>query len=369
MVPRTGPDHQETLRVSSLSFADKRLLVICAVLAVAAGALDAHPVGKVIPFVVSALALAALASLVGVAVDALGDRLGAGATGVVQSALGNLPELFVCIFALRAGLDDVVRAAIVGSILSNVLFVLGLAFVVGGLKHGVQRFAAPSARNIGLLLLLAVAGLMLPALTDALHTPAAGHELAFSRVVSVVLLLVFALSLPAALARGDVDGEPDPDFDDNVRAWPLWLAIAMLAVAGVGAAFVSDWFVVALSPAIEVLHLSQAFAGLVVVAIASNAVENVVGIQLAARNKPDYALSVILQSPLQIALVLAPVLVLIAPLVGASFTLVLSPLLIAVLALAVVITVVVVFDGESSWLEGVALVALYGICATAFFWG
>jgi Ca2+:H+ antiporter len=137
----------------------------------------------------------------------------------------------------------------------------------------------------------------------------------------------------------------------------------------VGAAFVSDWFVAALTPAIEVLHLSEAFAGLVIVAIASNAVENVVGIQLAARNKADYALSVILQSPIQIALVLAPVLVLIAPLVGASFTLVLSPLLIAVLALAVIVTVVVVFDGESTWLEGVSLVALYGICATAFYWG
>jgi Ca2+:H+ antiporter len=355
--------------MSSLSFADKRLLVLCVVLTAAAGALDVHPLGKVLPFIVSALALAALASLVGVAVDALGDRLGAGATGVVQSALGNLPELFVCIFALRAGLDDVVRAAIVGSILSNVLLVLGLAFVVGGLKHGVQRFEAPTARNLGLLLLLAVAGLMLPALTDALHTPAHGHELAFSRVVAVVLLLVFALSLPAALARTDAPITEEQDADGHARTWSLSLAIGMLALAGVGAAFVSDWFVAALTPAIEVLHLSQAFAGLVIVAIASNAVENVVGIQLAARNKADYALSVILQSPIQIALVLAPALVLIAPLVGASFTLVLSPLLIAVLALSVIVTVVVVFDGESTWLEGVALIALYGICATAFFWG
>ena len=355
--------------MSSLSFADKRLLVICAVLTVAAGALDAHPLGKVVPFVVSALALAALASLVGVAVDALGDRLGAGATGVIQSALGNLPELFVCIFALRAGLDDVVRAAIVGSILSNVLLILGLAFVVGGLKHGVQRFPAPTARNLGLLLLLAVAGLMLPALTDALHSPAHGHELAFSRVVAGLLLLVFALSLPAALARSETPAKAETDVDGHTRQWSLGLALGMLAVSGIGAAFVSDWFVVALTPAIDVMHISEAFAGLVIVAIASNAVENVVGIQLAAKNNTDYALSVILQSPIQIALVLAPVLVLAAPLVGASFTLVLSPLLIAVLAIAVIVTVVVVFDGESTWLEGVALVALYGICATAFFWG
>jgi Ca2+:H+ antiporter len=355
--------------VRSLSNADKRLLGICVLLAAAAGLLDLHPVGTVVPFVVSALALAALATLVGASVDALGDRLGAGATGVVQSALGNLPELFVCIFALRAGLDDVVRAAIVGSILSNVLLVLGLAFVAGGLKHGVQRFPAPAARNLGLLLLLAVAALMLPALTAALHAPAAGHELAFSRVVAGVLLVVFALSLPAALARHDGPVPAEEDADGHARAWPLWLAIGLLAVSGVGAAFVSDWFVAALTPAIETLHLTEAFAGLVIVAIASNAVENVVGIQLAAKNKPDYALSVILQSPLQIALVLAPVLVLVAPLVGASFTLVLSPLLIGVLALAVLVTLFVVFDGESTWLEGVMLVALYGVCATAFFWG
>jgi len=121
--------------------------------------------------------------------------------------------------------------------------------------------------------------------------------------------------------------------------------------------------------AIDTLGLSQAFAGLVVVAIAGNAVENVVGIQLARRNQMDYAVSVILQSPLQIALVLAPVLVLIAPLVGASFTLVLSPLLIAALAIAVLVTVIVVFDGESSWLEGTALLALYGVLAAAFWWG
>ena len=355
--------------MSSLSFADKRLLVVCAVLAAAAGLLDAHPVGDIVPFAVSALALAALASLVGTAVDALGDRLGAGATGVVQSALGNLPELFVCIFALRAGLDDVVRAAIVGSILSNVLLVLGLAFVVGGLKHGVQSFHAPAARNLVLLLLLAISALMLPALTAAMHSPAEGHELALSRITSVLLLAVFLLSLPAALARSHAPATEETDTDGHVRAWPLGLAIGMLAVAGVGAAFVSDWFVVALSPAIETLNLSEAFAGLVIVAIASNAVENVVGIQLAAKNKSDYALSVILQSPLQIALVLAPVLVLVAPLVGASFTLVLSPLLIGVLALAVLVTVFVVFDGESTWLEGVMLLALYAIIGTAFFWG
>ena len=347
----------------SLTGKDIRLLLVCLLLAVASGALNAHPVGTVLPFAVAALALAALATLVGRCVDALGDRLGAGATGVVQSALGNLPELFVCLFALRAGLDDVVRAAIVGSVLSNVLLVLGLAFVAGGLKHGTQRFDAEPARATGLLLLLAVSVLLLPALTSSLHTPAAGHEVAFSRITAVVLLAVFALSLPGTLKKAE--GAPE----EGAARWPLWLSLGLLALSGAAAAFVSDWFVTALTPATTALGLSQTFAGLVVVAIAGNAVENVVGIQLAVRGRVDYALSVILQSPLQIALVLAPVLVLLAPLVGASFTLVLSPLLIAVLVIAVLVTVVVVFDAESTWLEGVALLALYIVMATAFFWG
>ena len=345
---------------------DLRLVAMCVVAGGAAGVLRYAGGGDIAPFVVSAIALALLASLVGRSVEALGDRLGAGATGVVQSALGNLPELFVTLFALHAGLYDVVRAAIVGSILANVLLVLGLAFLVGGLRNGTQRFGTDAARNISLLLVLAVAALLVPSLTANLHTAAAGHERVLSIIVSVVLLALFVLSLPASIRRSSQ--EPDEN-EAHAAEWSLPLAVGMLAAAGVAAALVSDWFVDGLEPAINSLGISQAFAGLVIVAIAGNAVENVVGIQLAARNRADYALSVILQSPLQIALVLAPVIVLAAPLVGATFTLVLSPLLIAVLAIAVLVTVIVVLDGESNWFEGATLVALYAIIAAAFWWG
>jgi Ca2+:H+ antiporter len=343
---------------------DVRLVAVCAAASVASGVTHYVSVGNVVPFVVSAIALALLAALVGRAVDALGDSLGAGATGVLQSALGNLPELFVCLFALHSGLYNVVRAAIVGSILSNVLLVLGLAFVVGGLRHGTQKFAVDRARTTALLLVMSVMALLVPSLTSSLHTPAAGHEKALSYIVSVGLLLLFALSLPAAIARDE-----NTTAEPSEARWPLALSIGVLTGAGVGAALVSDWFVDGLTPAINAVGVSQTFAGLVVVAIAGNAVENVVGIQLAARNQADYALSVILQSPLQIALVLAPVLVLCAPLVGASFTLVLSPLLIAVLVMAVLVTVLVVLDGESNWLEGATLVTLYVLIAAAFWWG
>lgn len=367
------------------SGSDARIIGLAGAVTVAAAVTNyAHVGGTVVPFIISGAALALLAALVGRSVEQLGERLGAGATGVVQSALGNLPELFVVLFALKSGLYEVATATIVGSILANVLLVLGLAFIAGGVRHGVQRFDSAAARRLSLMLTLSVAALVVPALTALLHTPAAGHERALSIVVSILLLGLFALSLPAAMKRQEVpaasaaqpgatdlpDTTDQPDATDESEVkWPLWLAGAMLAVTGVAAAFVSDWFVAALTPAMDSLHISQAFAGLVIVAIAGNAVENVVGIQLAYRNQPDHALSVILQSPIQITMMVAPALVLLSPLVGASFTLVLPPLLLVVLLLAVVVTIVVVLDGDSNWLEGAALVTLYAMIATAFWWG
>ncbi len=161
----------------------------------------AHVGGNIAPFVISGVALALLASLVGRSVEALGDRLGAGATGVVQSALGNLPELFVVLFALKSKLYEVATATIVGSVLANVLLVLGLAFVVGGAKNGIQRFEPQGARRVSLMLLLSVAALVIPALTALLHTPASGHERALSVAVSILLLILFIASLPDSIRK------------------------------------------------------------------------------------------------------------------------------------------------------------------------
>ena len=307
---------------------DRTMLTITVVATVAAGVLHFADMNAVVAFVVAALALAALASLVGRSVEALGDRLGPNATGILQTALGNLPELFVIMFALKAALFGVVKATIVGSILSNALLVLGLAFVVGGLKHGRQRFAADDVRTLGLMFTLAVFILAIPSLTDALHTPAESHERAVSVVVSVVMLVLFALSLPATLGKRDKDPVEHPRASspivaspDSAKAasvatahgeWPLVMAIGMLATAGVGAAFVSEWFVAALEPAMDAAGINEVFAGLVIVAIAGNAVENFVGIQSAAKNQMDYAVQVILQSPVQIALTIAPIICLAA---------------------------------------------------------
>ncbi|MBO0845017.1 MAG: hypothetical protein J2P22_06320 [Nocardioides sp.] len=345
---------------------DKVILGSAVVLGVLAGLADRGHWNSVVAFFVSAAAVCVLASVVGRSVEQLGDRFGAGATGVLQSALGNLPELFICIFSLRAGLDDVVRAALVGSILANLLLVLGLAFLVGGLRHGTQQLGSDRARTIVVLMLLSVSAWALPSFTQWLHTPASAHETTFSVIVSVLLLLLFAASLPFSLRR---DSSDDAGEHDQPR-WPIGLAVGLLAVAGIAAAFVSEWFVNALQPAMDALSINETFAGLVIVAIAGNAVENVVGVQLAARDQSAYAFSVILNSPIQIALVLAPALVLISQIFGiGSLTLVLSPLLVVVLMLAIVLAAFIAFDGESTWLEGGSLIVLYVIIATSFWWG
>jgi Ca2+:H+ antiporter len=346
---------------------DKLVLGGSAVLCVLAGLAHFGHWNSVLAFAVCAAAVAVLASLVGLSVEQLGDRFGPGATGVLQSALGNLPELFICIFALRAGLVDVVRAALVGSILANLLLVLGLAFLVGGLKHGPQKLGSERARTIVVLMVLSVTAMAIPSIAHEVHSPAAAHEVPFSVIVSVVLLALFALSLPFSLRRGPDDG-PSPEVE--APRWPVALAIGLLAAAGALAAFVSDWFVVSLEPAMETLDISQAFAGLVIVAIAGNAVENVVGVQLAARGQSEYAFSVILNSPLQIALVLAPVLVLVSQIFGlASLTLVFGPMLVVALVLSILLAALIAMDGESTWLEGATLIALYAVIATSFWWG
>jgi Ca2+:H+ antiporter len=364
--------------VRTLTGSDRVLMALAAV-SVAGSALASHS-GVVVPFAVSAVAIALLAALVSRSVDHLAQRLGAGATGVLQSALGNLPELFISLFALRAGLPGVVTAAIIGSILANLLLVLGLSFTVGGARHGRLRFSTGRARTITTLMLLAVAGMLVPSLAFFVHSPAAGHELGLSRVTAVVLLVVFALSVPASLRRGDT-GNPASqpqregtaaraETDRGTARWPLWLAIGMLTVTGVLAAYVSDLFVNALQPAMNALHISEAFAGLVIVAVAGNAVENAVGIKLAWQNQADHALSVVLNSPLQIALVLAPALVLLAPLAGHTpFTMVFSPLLVTTVAIGTVVVSFLIYDGISDWLEGVAMIGLYVLIASAFWWG
>ena len=336
--------------------------MVAAALVAIAGALDYAGLNAVLRFVAAAVALAVLARLVGTAAtEQLGGRLGAGGAGSVQSALGNLPELFVALFALQKGLIGVVKAALIGSVLANSLLVLGLAFFAGGLRNGTQRFDSPRARTIATLTLLAASILSVPTFANVLHSPAAAHEQTLSLICGGVLLVVFVSTLGIFLKGDGVPSEPP--------RWSLTATIVVLAASAAGAVFVSDWFVSALEPATASLHMSQTFAGLVIVAIAGNAVENVVGVQLALRNRPDFAISVIVNSSLQVALALTPVILFASLFFATSMTLVFPTLLAVSLLLAAFVTAVVVYDGESTWPEGVVLIGLYVVIAAAFWWG
>lgn len=346
------------------------LIIIAAAIATAiAGIATYFEINSIILFALTAIALVLLAMIVGHATEQLGNRMGPGATGILQSALGNLPELFVAIFALRAGLDTVVQAALVGSILGNSLLVFGLALLVGGLKNGTQKFSSESPRMMATLMLLAFAALGIPTLAANLHTPAEAHINTLDVMVAIVLLIVFTASLYFSI-KGDKSIVPAEKSEVHEASWSLPVTIIVLLAAAAGAAFVSDWFVEALQPAMKALGINDVFAGLIIVAIAGNAIENLVGVQLAYKNKADYAVSVILNGSLQIALALFPLLVLLSFFLGgAILSFVLSPLLLVALALAVIVSAFVVFDGESIWLEGVALIGLYCIIAAAFWWG
>ncbi len=337
-------------------------IAIVAALVCVSGVCHFAGLDDVLTFVVAAVALAGLARMVGTATDQLGARLGSGGASVVQSALGNLPELFIALFALHRGLFEVVQAALVGSILANSVLVLGIAFIVGGLKNGPQRFSSDRARMVSMLTVLAAATMAIPSLAHAFHAPAAAHTHTLSLICAGVLLAVFVLTLPSFLRS-------TPGEEHEPARWSSRLTGGVLLSAGIAAAVTSDWFVSALTPAIHTLHMSEDFAGLVIVAIAGNAVENVVGVQLAARNRADFAISVIVNSSLQVALALTPVLVFASLLFATQLTLVFPTLLALVLLISSILGALIVNDGESNWEEGAVLVGFYVVIAASFWWG
>jgi Ca2+:H+ antiporter len=204
------------------------LIEIIVTLALVAIAAFCHfALGDVTIFIVAAIALAALARLVGSATEQLGSRLGSGGAGVVQSALGNLPELFVALFALNSGLVTVVQSALVGSILANSVLVLGIAFFVGGVKHGTQRFSSDRTRMVSTLALLAAATMAMPSLAHAFHAPAAAHSNTLSLICAGVLLVVFFCTLPMFLASADGEEHAAP-------RWSVLTTAVVLGIAAVG---------------------------------------------------------------------------------------------------------------------------------------
>ena len=317
-------------------------------------------------FALATAALAGLAWVVSFATEQLGERYGPGATGFLQSSLGNLPELFVVIFALKKGEIVVAQTAIVGSILANALLVLGLVIVVGARRSrdGLMRFSKRLPRDTATLLQVTVFIIVLLGLSLGSHDKASHHVKTISAVGAGCLLVVYAAWVIPYLRSDSAPGRGRDGGRGPAPRISLRLTLVLLALGGVGSAFVSDWFIAALKPAIDQLGISQAFAGLVIVAIAGNAVENTAGLVLAWKGRSDLAISVVKNSVAQIAAFLFPLLVLISFALSTTLTFSLAPVYTGALALAALAVWQVTGDGEALEFEGWALVALYVILAT-----
>jgi Ca2+:H+ antiporter len=320
-----------------------------------------HGVSQVLAFGLATIALAGLAWIVSFATEQVGRRFGPATTGVMQSTLGNLPEFFVVIFALNAGQRIVAETAILGSILVNALLVLGLVIVAGSRhsRDGIMRFSARLPNDTATLLLIASFIIVLIGLTNSASDSASHHAKTISIVGAAAILVVYATWLRQYLTSDEL-----PGGDTEPPSMPTRTSVVLLALAGAASAFVSDWFVHALQPTIHTLHISQAFAGLVIVAIAGNAVENVAGIVLAHRGRSELAISVVKNSVAQIAAFLYPLLVLISLMTKITLTFSLAPVYIGALLGTAVIVWQVTGDGEATTFEGAALIATFVILAT-----
>ena len=361
-----------------LSHSDRRSLALAVASTLAAGILHQSKGNEAVAFIFTALSIAALTNLVGTSIEALGDRLGPGKTSLIQSFFGNMPLFFVLLFAIRDGLYELAKAAVVGSVLANVLLITGVGFFVGGRRHGTQALNGYLHRQLMFLTVLSVFIISMPTAASSLHLPAASQIHLLTFVVAVLLFALFALSVYDNLRHR---GSRSPmlssreAYEAKTKAeehgqWPLKLAIAMVAISMGASIAVSYWFIDVLPTATTSLGLSTAFTGFVIVALASNAIENAVGIRLAYNNQPDFALQVVLQSPVGVIMTITPFLALISPVMGASaFTLVLSPMMVTALIVSVVVLIVVVTDGEATWFKGASMVALYLALATSFWWG
>lgn len=355
-------DARAGARRARLTKLEQVILAGVAVVTVLAGVTRyVHGVSHALAFGVATVALAGIAWVVSFSTEQVGVRFGVPITGVLQSTVGNLPEFFVVIFALNAGELVVAQTALVGSILTNALLVLGLLILAGARRasDGVMRFSPRLPNDTATLLLSSTFIIVLIGLSTATGVPASHHTRTISIVGSALLLVIYITWLWRYVRsdQGPADGLEPPRM-------PAVVGLAVLAVAGTAAAFVSDWFVHALGPAIASAHISKAFAGLVIVAIAGNGVENVVGVVLAAKGKSDLAISVVKNSVAQIAAFLFPLLVLASLLTATTLTFAISPIYIGALFGTAVIVWQITGDGEATFFEGVALVAAYAVLAT-----
>jgi Ca2+:H+ antiporter len=322
-------------------------------------------------FVTTAIAILPLAAWLGRATEQLADRSGEGVGGLLNATFGNAAELIIALAALRAGLHDVVKATIVGSIVGNILLVLGAAMLAGGVRYQEQRFNESSARAQATMLTLATISLVIPAAYSALVGelyPGGAMTLSFS--ISLVLLFVYAMFLLFSLWTHSAFflGAETTENVKHTDLWPLGKAIAVLTGATVGIAWLSEILVGAIEPTAHELGLSNIFVGVFVVAILGNAAEHATAITAAMKNRMDLSLSIAIGSSVQVALFVAPLLVLASLVVGPQpMDLLFGKGLVLAVLLSVLITGQVAGDGRSNWLKGIQLLAVYLILGLAFF--
>ena len=355
--------------IGVLSPISRILIIATFALSIVAAVLDLvlHVEGAIV-FVVAAAAILGLAWIVGLSTERLGALTGPQVGGILNATFGNIAELIIAYFALQAGLIDVVKASITGSIIGNLLLVLGAAMLTGGLKNGLQSFNPKIAGSNAALLVLAAVGLFIPAMFAASGAETQDTRVEESVLVALVLIVGYVLSLVWQFTNpertlgghGDTEGHGGPP-------WTMKIAVAVLLVTAAVLALLSEILVGAIEPFIEQFGLSQLFVGVILIPTIGNLAEHLVAVQLAFKNKMEFALAVSFGSSLQVALFVAPVLVLMGLVVGQPMDLVFQPLEIAAVAVAVGISALVALDGESNWLEGALLMLVYLVIAISFF--
>jgi Ca2+:H+ antiporter len=341
-------------------------------------ALDVAGASAAVIFFSSALGVIPTAALMGRATEELAARSGPGVGGLLNVTFGNAPELIIALFALHAGLHEVVKASLIGSVIGNVLLVMGAAMFTGGLGRERQYFNRVSAVTQSSTLLLAVAAMAMPAIFELVEgkgLPAPGSERVaygstvehLSLAVAIVLILSYVAGLVFSLRTHRTLFNPPTDEAERTGAWSMRRSVAMLALAGVAVGGMSEILVGSISDAAKSIGLTEFFVGAIVVAIVGNAAEHWVAVLVARKDKMDLAVNISIGSSAQIALFVAPVLVLCSFVLGPGpMPLVFNGFELGAIFLAVLIATHVTDEGESTWFEGIQLLAVYAVLALTF---
>jgi Ca2+:H+ antiporter len=321
-------------------------------------------------FILSAIGVIPLAGLIGEATETLAFYTGPKVGGLLNATLGNAAELIITLVAINAGLLELVKASITGSILGNLLFVMGLAMVMGGAKNGTQRFDRRQAGNNAILLILVVISMVIPSsFSHSIGSDASIKVESLTLGVAGVMIVLYGLGLFYSLRTpsSPLSYETEPSNHKHTPTLTLRAAMIMLALATLGVVWLSEMLVGSVESVTASLGLSEFFLGIILIPIVGNVAEHLVSVQVAIRNQMDLSIEIAVSSCLQIALFVAPLLVFISLAMGNPLTLVFNEFEILGLIVAVVIAALVSSDGESNWLEGSALLAVYLMLAIGFF--